>query len=223
MYYFYDATYILVIIGAIISLIASMNVKSTFNRYDKYNSRSGLTGAMAAQEILRAAGITNVRIERVSGNLTDHYSPKEGVLRLSDSVYNSTSVAAIGVAAHECGHAMQYDEEYFPIKIRAAVIPIANIGSALSWPIILLGLFLGATGLMQLFSLVVVFQLLTLPVEFDASARALRTLRERNMLESSELTGARKVLIAAALTYVAALLTSILQLLRLVLLTRRDD
>ena len=221
MYYFYDATYILVIIGAIISLIASMNVKSTFNRYDKYNSRSGLTGAMAAQEILRAAGITNVRIERVSGNLTDHYSPKEGVLRLSDSVYNSTSVAAIGVAAHECGHAMQYDEEYFPIKIRAAVIPIANIGSALSWPIILLGLFLGATGLMQLgvvlFSLVVVFQLLTLPVEFDASARA------RNMLESSELTGARKVLTAAALTYVAALLTSILQLLRLVLLTRRDD
>ena len=181
----------------------------------------------AAQEILRAAGITNVRIERVSGNLTDHYSPKEGVLRLSDSVYNSTSVAAIGVAAHECGHAMQYDEEYFPIKIRAAVIPIANIGSALSWPIILLGLFLGATGLMQLgvvlFSLVVVFQLLTLPVEFDASARALRTLRERNMLESSELTGARKVLTAAALTYVAALLTSILQLLRLVLLTRRDD
>lgn len=227
MYYFYDATYILVIIGAIISLIASMNVKSTFNRYDKYNSRSRLTGAMAAQEILRAAGITNVRIERVSGNLTDHYSPKEGVLRLSDSVYNSTSVAAIGVAAHECGHAMQYDEEYFPIKIRAAVIPIANIGSALSWPIILLGLFLGATGLMQLgvvlFSLVVVFQLLTLPVEFDASARALRTLRERNMLESSELTGARKVLTAAALTYVAALLTSILQLLRLVLLTRRDD
>lgn len=227
MYYFYDATYILVIIGAIISLIASMNVKSTFNRYDKYNSRSGLTGTMAAQEILRAAGITNVRIERVSGNLTDHYSPKEGVLRLSDSVYNSTSVAAIGVAAHECGHAMQYDEEYFPIKIRAAVIPIANIGSALSWPIILLGLFLGATGLMQLgvvlFSLVVVFQLLTLPVEFDASARALRTLRERNMLESSELTGARKVLTAAALTYVAALLTSILQLLRLVLLTRRDD
>ena len=222
MYYFYDATYILVIIGAIISLIASMNVKSTFNRYDKYNSRSGLTGAMAAQEILRAAGITNVRIERVSGN-----SPKEGVLRLSDSVYNSTSVAAIGVAAHECGHAMQYDEEYFPIKIRAAVIPIANIGSALSWPIILLGLFLGATGLMQLgvvlFSLVVVFQLLTLPVEFDASARALRTLRERNMLESSELTGARKVLTAAALTYVAALLTSILQLLRLVFLTRRDD
>lgn len=227
MYYFYDATYILVIIGAIISLIASMNVKSIFNRYDKYNSRSGLTGAMVAQEILRAAGITNVRIERVSGNLTDHYSPKEGVLRLSDSVYNSTSVAAIGVAAHECGHAMQYDEEYFPIKIRAAVIPIANIGSALSWPIILLGLFLGATGLMQLgvvlFSLVVVFQLLTLPVEFDASARALRTLRERNMLESSELTGARKVLTAAALTYVAALLTSILQLLRLVLLTRRDD
>ena len=206
MYYFYDATYILVLIGAVISIIASMNVKSTFNRYSKGNNRTNMTGAQAAQEILRAAGITDVRIERVSGNLTDHYSPKEGVLRLSDSVY---------------------DEDYFPIRIRSVVIPLANIGSSLSWPIILLGLVFGATGLMQigvlLFSLVVLFQFLTLPVEFDASARALRTLRGRNMLSGNELSGARKVLTAAALTYVAALVTSILQLLRLILLTRRND
>ena len=218
MYYFYDATYILVLIGAVISIIASMNVKSTFNRYSKGNHRTNMTGAQAAQEILRAAGITDVRIERVSGNLTDHYSPKEGVLRLSDSVYDVNTVAAVGVAAHECGHAMQYNEDYFPIRIRSVVIPLANIGSSLSWPIILLGLVFGATGLMQIGVL-----FLTLPVEFDASARALRTLRSRNMLSGNELSGARKVLTAAALTYVAALVTSILQLLRLILLTRRND
>lgn len=228
MYYLYDATYILVVIGAIISIIASMNVKSTFARYSRGgDNRTDITGAEAAQEILRAAGITDVRIERVRGNLTDHYSPKEGVLRLSDSVYDSRTIAAVGVAAHECGHAMQYNEDYFPIKIRSAVIPLANIGSSLSWPIIVLGLIFGATGLMQigvlLFSLVVIFQLLTLPVEFDASARALRTLRDRNMLSGHALSGARKVLTAAALTYVAALVTSILQLLRLVLITRRND
>lgn len=226
MYYFYDATYILVLIGAVISIIASMNVKSTFSRYSRNNYRTNMTGAQAASEILRAAGITDVRIERVSGNLTDHYSPKEGVLRLSDSVYDVNTVAAVGVAAHECGHAMQYDQDYFPIKIRSVVIPLANIGSSLSWPVILLGLIFGATGLMQigvlLFSLVVIFQLLTLPVEFDASARALRTLRDRNMLAGRELSGARQVL-TAALTYVAALVTSVLQLLRLVLLTRRND
>ena len=213
MYYFYDATYILVLIGAVISIIASMNVKSTFSRYSRNNYRTNMTGAQAASEILRAAGITDVRIERVSGNLTDHYSPN--------------TVAAVGVAAHECGHAMQYDQDYFPIKIRSVVIPLANIGSSLSWPVILLGLIFGATGLMQigvlLFSLVVIFQLLTLPVEFDASARALRTLSDRNMLAGRELSGARKVLTAAALTYVAALVTSVLQLLRLVLITRRND
>ena len=227
MYYFYDATYILVLIGAVISIIASMNVKSTFSRYSRNNYRTNMTGAQAASEILRAAGITDVRIERVSGNLTDHYSTKEGVLRLSDSVYDVNTVAAVGVAAHECGHAMQYDQDYFPIKIRSVVIPLANIGSSLSWPVILLGLIFGATGLMQigvlLFSLVVIFQLLTLPVEFDASARALRTLRDRNMLAGRELSGARQVLTAAALTYVAALVTSVLQLLRLVLITRRND
>ena len=227
MYYFYDATYILVLIGAVISIIASMNVKSTFSRYSRNNYRTNMTGAQAASEILRAAGITDVRIERVSGNLPDHYSPKEGVLRLSDSVYDVNTVAAVGVAAHECGHAMQYDQDYFPIKIRSVVIPLANIGSSLSWPVIVLGLIFGATGLMQigvlLFSLVVIFQLLTLPVEFDASARALRTLRDRNMLAGRELSGARQVLTAAALTYVAALVTSVLQLLRLVLITRRND
>ena len=227
MYYFYDATYILVLIGAVISIIASMNVKSTFSRYSRNNYRTNMTGAQAASEILRAAGITDVRIERVSGNLTDHYLPKEGVLRLSDSVYDVNTVAAVGVAAHECGHAMQYDQDYFPIKIRSVVIPLANIGSSLSWPVILLGLIFGATGLMQigvlLFSLVVIFQLLTLPVEFDASARALRTLRDSNMLAGRELSGARRVLTAAALTYVAALVTSVLQLLRLVLITRRND
>ena len=232
MYYFYDATYILVIIGAIISLIASMNVKSTFNRYDKYNSRSGLTGAMAAQEILRAAGITNVRIERVSGNLTDHYSPKEGVLRLSDSVYNSTSVAAIGVAAHECGHAIQHQKNYAPLTIRGAIVPVANIGSTLAWPLILIGLFISSRSGQALitagiicFSLAVLFQIVTLPVEFNASRRAVRILGETGILGEQELGYTRKVLGAAALTYVAGATSAILQLLRLILLFggRRDD
>ena len=232
MYYFYDATYILVIIGAIISLIASMNVKSTFNRYDKYNSRSGLTGAMAAQEILRAAGITNVRIERVSGNLTDHYSPKEGVLRLSDSVYNSTSVAAIGVAAHECGHAIQHQKNYAPLTIRGAIVPVANIGSTLAWPLILIGLFISSRSGQALitagiicFSLAVLFQIVTLPVEFNASRRAVRILGETGILGEQELGYTRKVLGAAALTYVAGAASAILQLLRLILLFggRRDD
>ena len=232
MYYFYDATYILVIIGAIISLIASMNVKSTFNRYDKYNSRSGLTGAMAAQEILRAAGITNVRIERVSGNLTDHYSPKEGVLRLSDSVYNSTSVAAIGVAAHECGHAIQHQKNYAPLTIRGAIVPVANIGSTLAWPLILIGIFISSRSGQALitagiicFSLAVLFQIVTLPVEFNASRRAVRILGETGILGEQELGYTRKVLGAAALTYVAGAASAILQLLRLILLFggRRDD
>ena len=226
-YYGFDPTYFLVIIGAVICMIASARVKSTYNKYSQYRSASGMTGAQAAQRILNSAGIYDVTIQHVSGNLTDHYNPSAKTLNLSDYVYNSTSVAAVGVAAHECGHAMQYNEDYFPIRIRSVVIPLANIGSSLSWPIILLGLVFGATGLMQigvlLFSLVVLFQFLTLPVEFDASARALRTLRSRNMLSGNELSGARKVLTGAALTYVAALVTSILQLLRLILLTRRND
>ena len=180
--------------------------------------------------ILQSAGITDVRIQRISGSLTDHYSPKEKVLRLSDSVYGSRSAAAIGVAAHECGHAIQHRVGYAPLNLRSAAVPIANIGSMLSWPVILLGLLLGYTGLAQagvaLFSFVVLFQLITLPVEFNASRRALRVLSERGLLVGSELAGAEKVLRAAALTYVASLFSSILQLLRLVLLTggsRRRD
>ena len=224
---FWDPTYILVVIGMIICLLASARVKSTYAKFDKVRSHAGITAAEAAERILHGAGIYDVEIRHISGDLTDNYDPSNRVLNLSDATFRSSSVAAIGVAAHECGHAMQYDQDYFPIKIRSVVIPLANIGSSLSWPVILLGLIFGATGLMQigvlLFSLVVIFQLLTLPVEFDASARALRTLRDRNMLAGRELSGARKVLTAAALTYVAALVTSVLQLLRLVLLTRRND
>ena len=178
-------------------------------------------------EALRGAGIPDVRIERIGGSLTDHYSPGERVLRLSDSVYGSTSVAAIGVAAHECGHAIQHKVGYFPLKLRSLSVPIANIGSKLYWPVILLGLILSYMQLVQigvlLFVFVVLFQLITLPVEFNASGRALRILEERGILAGDELKGAEKVLRAAAMTYVASLFSSILQLLRLVLLTRRDN
>ena len=210
---FYYASYGLVIIGALISIIASWNVKRTYKKYSSYGNLRGIRAEQVAQAILSSAGIYDVRIERVLGSLTDHYSPREKVLRLSDSVYGSTSVAAIGVAAHECGHAIQHAKGYVPLAFRSAVIPVVNIGSTLSWPVILLGLIL--------FSLVVLFQFITLPVEFNASGRALSILRERNILYGQELDASRKVLIAAALTYVAALVSSILQLLRLVLLRRR--
>jgi len=168
-----------------------------------------------------------VRIEHVRGNLTDHYSPNEKVLRLSDSVYNSPSVAAIGVAAHECGHAIQHQVGYAPLKLRSLSVPVANLGSRLAWPIILLGLLMGMTGLARagvfLFTFVVLFQLITLPVEFNASGRALRILEETGLLGDGELRDARKVLSAAAMTYVAALFASVLQLLRLVLLVRRGE
>jgi hypothetical protein len=221
---FYDVTYVLVLIGALISFIASMNVNSTYKRYSRTGNSRGITSQQAAEAILNSAGIYDVRIERIKGNLTDHYSPNEKVLRLSDSVYGSTSVAAIGVAAHECGHAIQHQVGYAPLKLRSASVPIANIGSKLSWPIILLGLILGSAGLAEvgvlLFTFVVAFQLITLPVEFNASSRALKVLNQQNMLFGDELSGARKVLTAAALTYVAALFSSILQLLRLILLTQ---
>lgn len=222
--FYWDSTYILVIIGALISLAASMKVKSTFRRFsDTYSSR-GITAEQAAERILRLAGIGDVRIERISGNLTDHYSPHEKVLRLSDSVYGSRSVAAIGVAAHECGHAIQHHLGYGPLKLRSFSVPIANIGSSLSWPLILLGLIMGWTGLAQigvfLFTFVVLFQLITLPVEFNASSRALKILEGAGILMDTELRGASRVLRAASMTYVASLLGSILQLLRLVLLTR---
>lgn len=234
MYYGYglgfDPTIFLVLIGAVISGIASLNVRRTYNKYNKFRNYRGLTSNQVAEQILRSAGIYDVRIERIRGNLTDHYSPNEKVLRLSDATYGQTSVAAIGVAAHECGHAIQHQEGYAPLKLRSASVPLANIGSWVSWPVILIGLVLGFTPLAQLgiflFTFVVVFQLITLPVEFDASARALRILEQDNILDGEEHTGAKKVLTAAALTYVAALFTTILQLLRLVMLvngrSRRD-
>lgn len=225
MMFYFDSTYSLVILGAVICVLASLRVSSTFKRFSTVMSSRRMTGKDAAEAILRAAGITDVSVQQVSGNLTDHYSPKEKVLRLSESVYGSTSVAAIGVAAHECGHAIQHQKKYGPLGLRSAAVPIANIGSTLSWPIILLGLVLGLPSLAQLgvvlFCAVVFFQLITLPVEFNASRRALAILQERNILVGEELTGAQKVLRAAAMTYVAAAFSSILQLLRLVLLTNR--
>lgn len=221
---YYDFTYVLVLIGALICFIASVNVNRTFKKYNKYGNSCGMTSQKAAQLILQSAGIYDVSIERVSGNLTDHYSPNDKVLRLSDSVYGSTSVAAIGVAAHECGHAIQHKEEYGPLKLRSASVPIANIGSKFSWPLIVVGLIIGIMEMAKigvlLFTFVVFFQLITLPVEFDASRRALTILDNSDMLADDELSGARKVLTAAALTYVASLFSSILQLLRLLLLTQ---
>lgn len=234
MYGFYgyhlDSTYILIIIGMVLSLLASARLKSTFSKYSKVRSRTGMTGAQAAEQLLRSEGIYDVRVERIAGNLTDHYAPKEKVLRLSDSVYHQTSVAAIGVAAHECGHAMQHRDGYAPLKIRGSMVPVVNIGAQLSWPLIFIGiLFSGAQILIQvgiiLFSLTVLFQLVTLPVEFNASRRALASLEHHGILYSEEVPSTRKVLGAAALTYVAAAAASILQLLRLLLLFggRRND
>ena len=223
MRYLFDSTYILVLIGLLISLWASWNVKRTFNKYSQYGNSRHIRAEQAAQMILTGAGIRDVRIERVRGDLTDHYSPKEKVLRLSDSAYGSET--AVGVAAHECGHAIQHNKGYAPLSIRSAVIPAASIGSKLSYPIILLGLIFGWVGLLNigtaLFALVVLLQLVTLPVEFDASSRAMKILDDNGILYSQELNAARKVLFAAALTYVAALLTSVLQLIRLLLLRRR--
>ena len=217
-----DFTYILVIIGAVISMIASWNVNARFKKYSTVRNSRGITSQQAAETLLHGAGIYDVRIERISGNLTDHYSPSEKVLRLSDSVYNQTSVAAIGVAAHECGHAIQHQVGYGPLKLRSLSVPIANIGSKLSWPILIAGLAMGSFGLAQvgvwMFVAVVFFQLITLPVEFDASHRAIKILDQSNMLAGEELSGSKKVLMAAALTYVAALFSTILQLLRLIMI-----
>lgn len=229
--YGYDPTIILVLIGAAISGIASMNVNGTFKKFSKMRNSRGLTANEVAERILHAAGIYDVRIEHIRGNLTDHYSPKEKVLRLSDATYGQTSVAALGVAAHECGHAIQHQEEYGPLMLRSMSVPLANVGSWISWPVILIGLLIGYTPLAQLgvllFAFVVFFQVITLPVEFNASSRALRILEQDRILEGEEHQGAKKVLKAAALTYVAALFATILQLLRLVLIvsggSRRRD
>ena len=216
----FDSTYLLVIIGAVLCILAQMRVSSTFNKYAKVRSASGMTGAQAAQRILQLSGIYDVRVEHIRGNLTDHYDPSAKVLRLSDATYGSDSVAAIGVAAHECGHAVQHNKGYAPLKIRSALVPAANIGSKLGIPIILIGVFLGMNQLLiqvgiWVFALAVLFQVVTLPVEFDASGRALSMLGNYGLMGNEETNGCRKVLSAAALTYVAAAAASILQLARL--------
>ena len=231
-YYGFDVTYILVIIGAILSMAASAHVNSTFRKYAQVRSGSGITGAQAAEEILGRNGITDVAVQHIPGNLTDHYNPAKKTVTLSDSVYASGSVAAIGVAAHECGHVMQHATGYVPLSLRAALVPVANFGSKLGIPVCILGMFLGSMGQtfitigIWMFSFGVLFQIVTLPVEFDASRRALAQLENDGILSGEELVGTRKVLSAAALTYVASAAASIMQLLRLILLfggSRRRD
>lgn len=230
--YYFDSTYLLVLIGAIISMWASARVKSTYAKYDRVRNLRGITGAEVAEMILRQAGIFDVTVQRVAGSLTDHYDPSARVLRLSDSVYGRATVAAVGVAAHECGHAIQHHQGYAPLQMRTTLVPICNFGNMISWPLILIGVILGwnqtliRVGII-LFCAVVLFQLITLPVEFNASGRALEILSSTGILHGEENDGAKKVLSAAALTYVAAAAASIMQLLRLVLLFggrgRRND
>ena len=232
-YYYWDPTYILVVIGAVICMIASARVKGTFNKYSQLRSMSGMNGAQVAQRVLQAAGIYDVQVRHVSGSLTDHYDPRTKTVNLSDPVYNATSVEALGVAAHERGHAIQHAKSYAPLSIRSALVPIANFGSMLAWPVILIGLLFNtrSSGLIidigiLLFSAAVLFQLVTLPVEFDASRRALVMLRTQGILADDELKYTRRVLKSAALTYVASAAAAILQLLRIILITngrRRDD
>lgn len=227
-YYGFDWTYVVLVLPCLIlSLWASANVNSTFKKYSQQFSTRRLTGAEAAQRVLLANGVQGVSIQRISGNLTDHFDPSTNVIRLSDSVYDSTSTAAIGVACHEAGHAVQYAENYAPIKLRAAVIPATNLGSKLAMPLILLGLIFSYVGNFSYvlvyagiacFGLSLVFQLITLPVEFNASHRALAAISAGNLLTEDEENGARKVLTAAALTYVAATATALAQLLRLLVL-----
>lgn len=221
----YDPTYLIMIPAIIFALIADSMVKTNFSKYSKETSVKGITGADAARAILNDNGLYNVGIEAISGELTDHYDPTANVIRLSQSVYGSTSIAAIGVAAHEAGHAVQHSEQYVPIKIRTAVIPVSKIGSSLSMPLVLLGLFFSFKPLITAgifaFTAVVLLQMITLPVEFNASSRALRALDNQGILFPEELGKAKKVLSAAAMTYVAAMLSSLLTLLRLILLSRR--
>ena len=227
-YYGFDITYIVLVLPCIIlSLWASMNVKSTFNRYSSKYSIRRITGSQAAQRVLQSSGVTNVRIEKVSGHLTDHYDPRSNVIRLSEQVYDSTSIAAIGVACHEAGHAVQHATQYGPIKLRTAVIPITNIGSRLAMPLILIGVLLSYLGnfsytLVYLgigcFALTLIFELVTLPVEFNASHRAINAIEKYGILTNEEIKGAKKTLKAAALTYIAAAAVTLAQLLRLILL-----
>ena len=228
LYYYYDWTYILVVIGAVICIAASARVKNVFSRYSRIQSHSGLTGREAAEQILHRNGIYDVQVIHIGGNLTDHYNPGNKTLGLSDTVYNSTSVAAIGVAAHECGHAVQHARGYVPLAIRGSLVPVGNIGSMAAWPLILIGLFMnGQTAIffinlgILLFSAAVLFQIVTLPVEFNASGRAVKVLESSGMLYPDEVDSVKKVLGAAALTYVAGAASMILQLLRLVIIGGR--
>jgi uncharacterized protein len=228
MFYPTDVYYILLVLpAAIIALWAQWNVSSSFKKYSNYSNMRGYTACDVARMILDRNGLQDVQIERVSGNLSDHYDPKTRVVRLSDSVYASTSVAALGVAAHEVGHAIQHQQGYVPLKVRSAIVPITQIGSTLSWPIILIGFFMNSRPLVimgiALFSLVALFQLITLPVEYNASNRALATLSNYGILQGEDLIGAQKVLNAAALTYVAALIVTIANLLRVILLAKRRN
>ncbi len=228
--YYLDPTYILVIIGLVLCLGTSFMVQSTYKKYAKVRAMSGLTGCQVAERILHASGIYDVRIEQIGGNLTDHYDPGKKVLRLSENVYSGNNVAAIGVAAHECGHAVQHQTGYAPLHLRSIMVPLTNIGSRLAFPCILLGIIISSFQILVpigilLFGLTVVFSLITLPVEFNASKRAIRILGEQNILYDEEVTGAKKVLRAAAMTYVASAIAAILQLLRLWILyggKRRD-
>ncbi len=232
---YFDITYLILVLPCVIlSIWASSNVNSTFKKYSKQLSSRRITGAQAAQRVLSANGVSGVRIERISGDLTDHYDPKTNVIRLSDPVYDATSTAAIGVACHEAGHAVQYAKNYAPIKLRSAIVPITNIGSKLAMPLIILGILLAAFAEMSYtlvyvgiacFGLSVVFQLVTLPVEFNASRRAMNAIADTDLLTKQEQKGARKTLTAAALTYVAATAVALVQLLRLILLygRRRND
>lgn len=231
MYWYIDWTYIVLVLPAVIlALIAQARVNSVFKKYSKINSRRGFTGAAAARRVLDANGLSGVRIERISGNLSDHYDPKANVIRLSQATHDSTSAAAIGVAAHEAGHAVQHATGYLPIKLRSAIIPITNIGSRLAVPLIILGIFLSYYGEQFIwiayagviaFSLSAVFQLVTLPTEFNASRRAIEAVEAYGILDDDEIKQTRKVLTAAAMTYVAALAVSLTQLLRLLLMVNR--
>ncbi len=228
-YYGFDPLYFLILISVVIAMVAQYKVKSTYSKYSRVRSDLGLTGAQAAQKILNMNGIYDVSIQHIAGDLTDNYNPRNKVLSLSDAVYNSTSIAAIGVAAHECGHAIQHDVGYAPLLIRNTIAPVVNIASSLSWIFIAAGLFFGMSHTLIdvgiiMFSLAVLFELITLPVEFNASGRALTILSDSGMLYPDETAGAKKVLSAAAMTYVASALTAVLQLLRLIMLFgRRSD
>lgn len=224
---FFDETYLILIPAMIFALFAQINVKSTFNKYSRKNNSRGLTVAEIARQILDANGLYNVRIEHISGSLTDHFSPNENVVRLSDDVYGKSTIASAGVAAHEVGHAIQHSVGYAPIKIRNAIIPVTQIGSSISMPIFIIGIALSfkplVTAGILLFSAVVFFQLITLPVEFNASRRALNTLESKNILEGDELKGSAKVLRAAAMTYLAGLFSSLASLIRLIAISNRRD